>query len=302
MPSLPNDDPVLRRLIEWAEARPAVRAVLLTSTRAVPGAAVDRLSDYDVILVARDVRPFFDDRRWIEEFGTVLVAYWDPQPVTELDGFPQGDGIAQVLNVVQYAGGLKIDFTVWPVELLDAIVAAGTLPHELDAGYRVLLDKDRLAERLRAPTYSAYLPSPPTAAAFQVHINDFLSDAPYVAKCLWRDELLPAKWCLDYDMIHVYLLPVLQWRAAIDEGWSRPAGSLGKGLKKRLPPDIWAELEQCYAGAVIEANWEALLRTMALFRRVALEVGAHFGYPYPEEQHRHVLEYVLHIRDGAPEG
>jgi aminoglycoside 6-adenylyltransferase len=295
----PTQDTTLQTLVAWAEAQPVLRAVLLTSTRAVPGAVVDWLSDYDVILVARAVQPFFDDRRWVEQFGSVLVAYWDPQPVERLDGFPQGDGLHQVLNVVQYANGLKIDFTVWPVELLKAIVAAGTLPSELDAGYRVLLDKDRLAQRLPIPSYTAYLPSPPTDAAFQLHINDFLSDAPYVAKCLWRDELLPAKWCLDYDMIHVYLLPLLEWRAALDNGWTKPPGWLGKGLKKRLPPDIWAALEQCYAGAAIDANWEALLCTMALFRRVALEVGAQLGYAYPEKQHQRVLDYVLRIRQGS---
>jgi hypothetical protein len=44
---------------------------------------------------------------------------------------------------------------------------------------------------------------------YQTLIQDFFSDAPYVAKCLWRDELLPAKWCLDYDMkyICIWLYP-----------------------------------------------------------------------------------------------
>ena len=51
-----DDDPVLKRLIAWAVARPDVRAVWLTSTRARPGAAVDDLSDYDVV-VAVDGKP-----------------------------------------------------------------------------------------------------------------------------------------------------------------------------------------------------------------------------------------------------
>ena len=72
------------------------------------------------------------------------------------------------------------------------------------------------------------------------------------------------------------------------ESWER--------AKKRLPPDIWAQVEQAYAGASIANNWEALEHTMALFRRVAVEVGAHLGYAYPDELHQRVGAYVEQIK------
>lgn len=46
--------------------------------------------------------------------------------------------------VTQYENGLKIDFSLWPVELLQQVVADPKLPNELDAGYQVLLDKDEI--------------------------------------------------------------------------------------------------------------------------------------------------------------
>jgi aminoglycoside 6-adenylyltransferase len=281
---------LLPTLIRWAEASAEVRAVLLTSTRAIPGAPVDALSDYDVILVVQELAPWVADRSWLGDFGEVLVAYWDPvQP-------DPATGIALCGNVTQYAGGLKIDFTLWPVALFRQIVDAPALPAELDAGYHVVLDKDGLAARLRPPSGAAYIPVRPTAEEYQTHINDFLSDAPYVAKCLWRDELLPAKWCLDYDMKHVYLLRVLEWHAAMVHGWAVPVGSLGKGLKKLLPPDLWAEVAAAFAGSRLEDNWEALARTLAVFRRAATEVGAYLGYTYPDDLHARVAAYVEHIR------
>jgi aminoglycoside 6-adenylyltransferase len=73
-----DTDEIIRRLVQWADEQDAVRAMLLTSTRAVPDAQVDALSDYDVILVVRDIQPFMADHRWIGDFGEVLVAYWDP--------------------------------------------------------------------------------------------------------------------------------------------------------------------------------------------------------------------------------
>jgi aminoglycoside 6-adenylyltransferase len=156
MQESPPADDVERRLIQWANARETVRAVLLTSTRAIPHAELDAFSDYDAVLVVRDIRPFAADRRWIADFGEVLVAWWAPfQPDPDF-------GLEVHGNVIWYVDRPRIDFTVWPVALLERIVAGATLPAELDAGYRVLLDKDGLASRLPAPTYAAFVPTPPT--------------------------------------------------------------------------------------------------------------------------------------------
>lgn len=218
-----TSDDIIRRLVAWAEGQTTLRAMLLTSTRAIPGAAIDALSDYDV----------------------VLVAYWDPVTIDP------DTGVAQSGNIVQYDCDLKIDFTLWPVALLERISRLPKLPAELDAGYRVLVDKDRLAGSLSAPTSTGYIPAPPDEATYKTVVNDFFIGVPYVAKCLLRDELLPAKWCLDYDMRYVYLLPVLEWRMECDHCWSATTGALGKGLKRRPPSAIWTEMEGTFAGASI---------------------------------------------------
>lgn len=284
-------DPIVDKLIRWGDRQPDVRTMLLTSTRARPGAVLDHFSDYDVVLVARDVEPFATSRAWVEAFGEVLVAYWDPFP------YASDDQTDQVGNVIQYMDGLKIDWSFWSVASFERIVAAPDLLPELDAGYRVLLDKDGLARRLPPPTYQAYIPVRPSAQQFQTVVNDFFSDAPYVAKCLWRDELLPAKWCLDYDMKHVYLRTMLEWRVQIDHNWSLAAGNLGRGMKQRLLPPLWAGLERCYAGAGIDENWEALFATLDLFRQVAVEVAAELGYSYPHELDRRVTAYVQRVQE-----
>jgi aminoglycoside 6-adenylyltransferase len=165
---------------------------------------VDVLSDYDAVLVVEDVRPFFEHRSWLGDFGEVLVAYWDP-----IYSDPD-HGIEQTGNVTLYADGLKIDFRLWPVALARRIAQAPALPDELDAGYAVLLDKDGLFDAMPPPSYGAYVPDRPDEGTYLTVVNDFLSDAPYVAKFLWRDELLPAKWCLDYDMKHTYLRRMLE--------------------------------------------------------------------------------------------
>ncbi|HMP43157.1 MAG TPA: aminoglycoside 6-adenylyltransferase, partial [Roseiflexaceae bacterium] len=277
-------------LVAWGAAHPLVRAMLLTSTRAIDTAPRDLLSDYDVILVVAELDPFVQDRGWLNDFGEVLVVFWDAV-------LPDPDfGIDQCGNVTQYADGLKIDWTLWPQVLFEQIVALPDLPAELDAGYRVLLDKDGLTGALRPPTGRAYLPQLPSHEAYQIHINDFLTDAPYVAKCLWRGDLLPARWCLDCDMKHTYLRPMLDWRMAIETGWSVPVGYLGKGLQRYLPAELWAEVEHCFNEHNQADTWAALLATMELFRRVGREVGVALGYAYPDELHERVVAYVAQIR------
>ena len=76
-----------------------------------------------------------------------------------------------------------------------------------------------------------------------------------------------------------------------------PAGDLGKGLKERLPAGIWEALEGTYAGAGIEENWEALFRTMALFRRVGLEVADGLGHAYPLDLDERVAAHVRSMKD-----
>jgi len=278
-------------LTHWAEHQASVRAMLLTSSRANPNASVDVFSDYDVILVVQDIHPFFEDRSWLQDFGEVLIAYWDP--IHPAPGF----GIEKVANVIQYTDGLKLDFNLWPVELMRQIIRSRMLPDNLNIGFTILVDKDRLTEGMQAPNYKAFIPRPPTEEEFQKVIEDFYSDVPYVAKCLWRDELMPAKWCLDYDMKHNFLRQMLEWRMEIDYEWSVPTGNLGKGLKKLLSPIIWSELEKTYVGAGMEENWEALFITISLFHDVGIEVAQRLGYTYPHELDQGVTAYIKKMKN-----
>ncbi len=72
-----SENPVLAALVDWAERREFVRAMILTGSRA-NSLSSDQYSDYDVILVVQDISPLVNDKQWIGDFGRVLVAYWDP--------------------------------------------------------------------------------------------------------------------------------------------------------------------------------------------------------------------------------
>ncbi len=289
MNSIATEDRVIQQLVHWAERQPLVCAVILTSSRAIPHAHIDAYSDYDVILVLREIKSYYDDRSWLETFGPVLALYRDSLILDR--------GLERSAYVTQYESGLKIDFSLWPVELLKRIASEPGLPPEFDAGYKVLLDKSHLTESLNPPTYTSYIPKPPTDAQYQTTMEEFFLDTTYVAKYLWRDDLIAAKHILDHSLKQEYLLRMLEWRIEIDHEWSVKPGPYGRRLKRWLPPDLWADLEDTYTGADLDSNWSALFRTIELMRRVAIEVGHRLGYAYPDNLERRVRGYLQTVRE-----
>jgi aminoglycoside 6-adenylyltransferase len=283
-----QEQKVLNRLIRWAEKQEPVRAMLLYSSRANPQAPVDIFSDYDILLAVTDVHRFHGDDRWLEDFGKVLVVFRNPIGLEhgfECFGF-----------ITHYQEGVKIDYSFYPVDYLTWAARQPVLPDDLDNGYLVLLDKDHLTEGLKPPTYQAYLPSPPAEPEYRAVIDEFFNDAIYVAKHLRRDNLFSVKLSMDHIMKFSCLRQMLEWRMEIENEWSVKPGAYGKGLKRRIEPETWAGLEATYVGADVVENWQALFRTIDLFRKVALEVGRRLGYEYPHEMDQQVVAYLENIR------
>jgi aminoglycoside 6-adenylyltransferase len=289
MVDLNQEQAVIEMLVRWGESQPPVRAMLITSSRAVPGGPVDRFSDYDVILALTDILPFHQDRGWLEAFGRVLVMYRDP---VEMD-----NGCRMSGNVVQFEEGLKIDFSLWEVEVLRRIVHAPRLPDEFDAGYRVLLDKDGLTAGLQPPTYKAFIPVPPSESVYLEYAECILLEAIYATKLLRRDDLMAAQFVLNQYMRHEHLLPLLEWHMEIEHGWSVKPGPYGRRLKQTLRPDLWEALMRTYTGSGPDETWQAMLDLLALYRKAAMEVGAALGFSYPEDQFLRTLAYLDKVRE-----
>lgn len=283
-----NPQHALERFVAWGNAHDDVRAVIVTSSWAVPNARIDVFTDYDLILIIDDIHPYHEQRGWLSDFGAVLTMYRDPI-------MHDGD-YETTSNIVQYEDGLKIDFTLMPVGLLRRIAREKSLPYEFDAGYRVLLDKDGLTEALMPPSYQAYIPKLPTEAEYLEHVEVFFVDATYVAKYLWRDDVVAAKEVLDHFLKQEHLLPMLWWHVEIAHGWTVKPGPIGRGLKRWLRPDLWQALEGTYVGAEVEANWNALFNAVALFRQAAVEVGDALGFSYPHDLHARAVAYLQKVK------
>lgn len=271
---LPDEADVLARLVAWGEEQPSIRALVLTSSRARADDSVDQLSDYDLIVAVTDASAFAANDDWVSAYGQPLVCWGDQDELY---------GMATHFRGVVYSDGVKVDYTLWPDELLERVADEAALPEDLDVGYRVLVDKEGRTSRWPAPTYRAHIPAKPTEAEYHALVEEFWWDTTYVAKALWRGEVVFAKFVLDYDAKFVALRRFLEWRIELDHDWSLRPGAYGRGLERRLPCGISSELADTYVGTDVEENWNALFRTTALFRRIATEVGDALGYVYPLE-------------------
>jgi aminoglycoside 6-adenylyltransferase len=230
---------MINRFIEWGNEQPGVRAMIMTSTLAIPGSESDILSDYDVILILDDVRPFFESRGWLKAFGNVLALYRDP--------LESEQGSLKSGYVIQFEQGLKIDFSLWEIDIFQKIEV-------------------------------------------------FFLDTTYVAKFLWRDDLVAAKHIQEL-LIQEHLLPMLVWHIEIEHGWSVKPGPYGRNLKKWLRPDLWEAMKGIYTGAGLNENWEGLFLTIELMHKTAVEVGEKLGFFYPYELETKMIAHLQRVKE-----
>jgi aminoglycoside 6-adenylyltransferase len=277
-----SEQEMLELIVDTAQNDDRIRAVIMNGSRANPNAPRDVFQDFDIVYLVTDVASFRDDPDWIDRFGEIMILQ---MPEAMQDPPPSDDGSFAYL--MQFADGNRIDLGLFPIAKL----------HELggDSLSRLLLDKDGVLEPLAPPNESGYLPRPPTAKAFFDCCNEFWWVCPYVAKGLWREEIVYAKYMFD-QVVREQLMRMLTWYVGMQTQFSRNPGKFGKYLSQYLEPELWDMLQKTYADAGYDNTWDALLAMCALFRRIATRVAEHFGYDYPHGDDERVSAHLKHVR------
>jgi aminoglycoside 6-adenylyltransferase len=266
-------NPVIKRILAWAEREEAVRVVAITSTRAREEGPPDELSDYDIVLALTDVDRFDP----AAPYATPAARWGDDSEVHGAKAFFRG---------VVYEDGTKIDWTLWPAHAPELVARHG-LTDNLDVGYHVLLDRDGSTARWAQPTRTAHIPRTPSEADYVALVEEFWWSATYVVKAHARGEHFFARYILDMDLTYGVLRPMLEWLIETDRGWSWKPGAFGRGLERELPPGVAQKLEAAH---------DSLDATIALFRDVAHDVGRALGYAYPQYADDAVTAYIDRLR------
>ncbi len=260
-----------------------IRAVIMNGSRANPNASKDIFQDFDIVYVVTELEPFKCNLEWIKQFGEMMILQLpddmkDPAP-EEWPGYAY---------LMQFADGNRIDLTCLPVTHLSE--------HLDDSLSVLLLDKDGIVPPFPPADESGYLPKPPTQKAYDDCCNEFWWVCPYVAKGLWRRELIYAEQMLELGP-REQLMKMLWWYIAVKTGFAVNPGKFGKHFQDYLEPALWEQLCRTYAEGDYERTWDALLTMGDLFRKVAVAVGEHFGYTYPVGDDERVSAHLKYVRN-----
>ena len=259
-----------------------IRAVILNGSRANPHAPRDIFQDYDIVYGVTEVAPFRHDPAWIDRFGERMIL----QLPDEMRTPPAGDD-EPFCYLMQFTDGNRIDLTLCSLARLDDFTQ--------DSLTVVLLDKDGSIAPVAPPDERGYLPAPPTAKAYADCCNEFWWVATYVAKGLWREEIVYAKAMLE-QIVRVQLVQMLTWYIGVKTEFLQNPGKAGKYFERCLEPALWERLRQTYADGDYERTWDALLTMGDLFRITALRVGEQLGFDYPQGDDARVGAHLRHVR------
>lgn len=269
-------------IVTTAQQDERVRAVIMNGSRANPNAPRDIFQDFDIVYVVTEVAPFKNNLEWIRRFGELLILQ-----MPEEMGDPPGKGDGSAVYLMQFMDGNRLDLSCYPIARLRDL--------DRDSLSVRLLDKDGLIEPLPPPNDGDYLPRPPSAKQFADCCNEFWWVCAYVAKGLWREEILYAKYMLDV-VVREQLMKLLRWHIGVKTQFACNPGKYGKYYRRYLEPAVWARLEATFADASYERTWEALLAMGDLFRTIAVPLAAHFGFEYPHDDDRRVSAHLAHVR------
>ena len=277
-----SEQELLDLILNTARQDERIRAVLMNGSRANPAAPTDIFQDYDIVYIVSDINSFKHDPDWIDCFGERMIL----QLPDDMDDPPPmgGDHYAYLM---QFCDGNRIDLGIFPIAKLNE------LPK--DSQTLLLLDKDGIIGPVPPADDSDYFPKPPTVKQYTDCCNEFWWVSPYVAKGLWRGEIIYAKVMLD-QFVREQLMKMLNWYIGVKTQFSKNPGKFGKYYQKYLETELWEMLLKTYADASYEGNWEALLTAGDLFRMIALQVADHFGYEYPAADDERVSAHLRHVR------
>jgi aminoglycoside 6-adenylyltransferase len=272
-------------ILGYAQNDSRIRAVYMNGSRTNPNAKKDIFQDYDIVYVVADTHPFIDDKSWLGVFGEVAVMQ---EPDDNVLYGEVNDRNERYAYLMQFEDGNRIDLSILAIRAAkdNFISDSQTLP---------LLDKDGLLPEIPPPSDKDYLIQRPDAVMYFNCCNEFWWVSPYIAKGLWRKEILFALEHLE-KCVRPMLLMMLSWEAGIRTGFSVNAGKSHKYLERYLPPETWTCLLKTYPEAGYQAVWDAVFEAGSLFRKTAGFVARELGFTYNADEDRRTTALLLDIR------
>jgi aminoglycoside 6-adenylyltransferase len=277
-----SEDEMIAQILDVANKNERVRAVLLTGSRADPLSEKDILQDFDVIYIVDQIATVIKDQRWIDIFGDRLIL----QLPDEMTVGKKDDHVFHYLML--FKDHTRIDLTLFPLEKLNTEFIKENFT-------TVLLDKDDLFRQPGAAKQIDFAVTRPTEKEFQDCCNEFWWVSAYVAKGLYRDEIIYAKHMMEIPVRNMFF-KILEWYVGTETGFTASPGIGGRHMKRYLSPELYDQVLATYPDSNKANIWMSLFLMTALFDDLARKIAASLKFQYNIEESKNVTEYLLWVR------
>ena len=187
-----------------------------------------------------------------------------------------------------FKDGNRIDLTLFPVDKINT-------EFKKDSLSILLIDKDNIFGELPPPADKDYLIKPPTEKEFVDHCNEFWWVSTYVAKGLWRNEIIYAKQMLEV-VVRAMFLKIIEWYIGTEIGFAVSVGSNGRNIKDLIPADLYEKVLSTYPDSRLENIWNSLFRMTELFHDLAGRVAKRMNFNYNEDEAHNVIKHLKSVR------
>jgi aminoglycoside 6-adenylyltransferase len=274
-------------ILKIAEQDERIRAVGMNGSRTNPNVPKDRFQDFDIVYLVTDMDSFLRHSDWVNVFGERIIM----QTPEDMTMFPPSLG-GRFSYLMLFSDGNRIDLILAPIEEKEQYCQEDKLTV-------ILMDKDNNLPSIPPPTDEDYWVKEPSPEFFADCCNEFWWVTTYVAKGLWRREILYAQEHQN-NIVRPMLMKMLEWQVGIQTDFTVSTGKCGKYLESYLSEESWNELLSTYTNGSYEDVWRALFAMVELFRKTAKFVAERLSYEYPYEDDQRVTAFLKHIENLSP--
>jgi aminoglycoside 6-adenylyltransferase len=284
---------VVERFVAWAETCPDIRFAAVLGSRARMDHPADDWADLDLLMVTQNPQHYINTAEWTARMG---------KPMLTLIEETAGGG--QEERRVLYEEMLDVDYAIFPTDKVEKLLQKNTqsvafeeatllIANAFGRGIRVIVDKDRLAEKIRTVISGKEQPKPrpPTCEEFVQVVSDFLYHCVWTTKHLLRGELWWALTSLNCRLPFLQLR-MTEWQARATHGENYDTWFRGRFLENWANPEVITGLRNSIAHYDESDAFKALDAAMNLFRQTSMTTAEKLNFQYPLETDRKISTWV----------
>ena len=278
----------IKKISELLENDAEVLAAIIIGSQARSDSIADEYSDIDIIIIVTNPEQYLLSYDWLRGIGDFHISFIEPT----LFGAKE--------RRILFDDGSDVDFVILNEKQSQTIQnnESGVI---FARDYRIIKDKIGISESIEKSKYTSDATNSANLSEEELQnlINDYFFHCVWTMKKVSRGELFTAKSCLDVYMKRL-LLTMIENYSCLSS--SKDVWYNGRFIEKWADKWILDGLTVAYAKYNQSDMINALLSSMDLFRKIAIEVMQKQTFTYPKGAETHayqiVNKYIQRTRDG----